>query len=135
MKLADVMDEIAARLKTISEFRSVWEYPPGSVTPPAAMLSYPDSYNPHGTYQRGAAAITLPVVVVVGKVTDRTSRDLLSQFVADSGPSSVVAVLEAKGYTAFDSLTVTGIEFDTVTIGATDHIAALFDCDIFGSGA
>lgn len=135
MRLADVMDDIAVRLRSIQAFREVAAYPKGSPTPPAAIVAYPESYNPRATYQRGAASMTIPVWVVVGKVSERTARDLLSQFVDGSGASSVIAVLEAGTYTAFDTLAVSGVDFDSVSIGGTDYLAAVFDCDIFGSGS
>lgn len=136
MRLSDVMDDVAARLRSITEFRAVYEWPVGKPgETPAAIVAYPESYNPRATYQRGAAAMTLPVIVVVGKASERTARDELSQFVDGSGASSVIAVLESGTYTAFEALAVSdNIEFDVVTIGETDYIAALFDVDIMGSG-
>lgn len=131
------MDDVATRLRSIQAFKTVYEWPTGSVgNVPAAVVSYPDSFNPHATYARGAEEITgLLVVVVVGKASERTARDALSEFVSGGGASDCVTVLERSGYTAFDVLTVTSVDFDTVTIGATDYIAALFNCDIVGSGA
>ena len=99
------------------------------------MVSYPDEYIPHRTYNRGMDTMTLPVVVVVGRVSERGARDLLSDFVDGAGASSVIAVLESGTYTAFHELTVSKIDFDVVRIGETDYIAALFDCDIVGRGA
>ena len=112
MRLAEVMDDVAARLRSIPAFRTVFEYPAGSVTPPAAVVSYPDVYIPHRTYNRGMDTMTLPVVVVVGRVSERGARDLLSDFVDGAGASSVIAVLESGTYTAFHELTVSKIHFD-----------------------
>lgn len=133
MRLAAVMDEVAAKLGTIGALKSVVGWPVGSVSSmgvPGAVVSYPESWNPHAAYARGAEEIKgLVVVVVVGRASERASRDLLSEFIND-----VVTALESGGYTACDELTVSNIDFDTVRIGETDHIAAVFDCDIVGSG-
>jgi len=136
MDLAAVMDEVAARLITITGLR-VFAYPPDSVVPPAAIVSYPDEIEPHGTYARGMAKIRLPVVVVVGKVTDRGTRALIAGYVATSGAASVVAVLEstATPYVAFDTLTVASVEFDVVQIAENTYLAALFDLEIAGDGS
>lgn len=134
MNIADVMDAVAGRLDTIPGLRC-FAYPPGSVTPPAAVVSYPDSFDPHGTYNRGMARMKLPVVVVVGKVSDRSARDRLSAYAAVDGAESIVRVLDSGTYTAFDVVTVTGIEFDVVRIGGTDYIAAVLDLDIVGRGS
>lgn len=134
MNLADVMDQVATQLDTISGLR-VYAYPADSVAPPAAIVSYPKEYEYDATYGRGSDRISLPVVVVAGKVSDRASRDALGAYVDGSGTSSVKAVLESASYTAFDELRVTGVEFDTVLIAGTNYIAALFTLDIAGEGA
>lgn len=133
MRLVDVMEELAVRLRSIKVFRTVFAYPPGSVTPPAAIVSYPDSYNPHSTYARGATEMELSVWVVLAKVSERTTPAELSALI--EGPTSVITVLESGSYESFDVVTVSNVEFETVTIGATDYIAAGFSCDIVGSGA
>lgn len=134
MDLADVMDEVASRLDTITGLRC-FAYPPGTVNPPAAVVSYPDTYTYDETYGRGSDRLSLPVVVVVGKVSDRSARDQIGAYVDGSGARSVKAVLESGTYTAFDELRVVSVEFDVVTIGGTDYMAALFTLDILGSGS
>lgn len=133
MDLAAVMQAVADRADTISGLR-VYAWPAGSVTPPAFVVSYPDEITFDETYGRGMDRMTLPAVAVVGKVSDRTARDALGDFCDGSGASSIKAVLESGTYSAFHTLRVTGIEFDTVSIGGTDYIAALFSLDIAGSG-
>jgi len=134
MDLAAVMDAIGDRLDTIDGLR-VHNYPVGSVTPPAAVVSYPEDYTYDGTYGRGMDRMTLPVVLVVGKASERTARDRLAIYVNGSGASSVKAVLESGAYTAFDEVRVMSADFDVVRIAATDYIAAVFDLDIAGQGS
>jgi hypothetical protein len=134
MILDDVMDELATRLGTITGLR-VWAYPPGSVTPPAAIVSYPSDYTFDATYGRGMDRMTLPVVVVVGKPTERSSRDLLTKYVAGSGAASVKAKLDGEGYSSCHSVRVVSADFDVYTIGGVDYLTAVFDLDIAGQGA
>lgn len=132
MNLNDVMDTVAAQLGRISGLR-VFAYPPGSVTPPAAIVSYPDRIDYSQTYGRGMDRIPdLPVVVVVGKASDRTARDRVAAYVSGSGASSVKAVIEGGAYTTFDTVTVTSCDFDVVTIASVDYLAAMFHLDIAG---
>lgn len=133
MNLADVMDAIADRVDTIGGLR-VHNHPPGKVTPPAAVVAYPETYTYDATYGRGMDRLTLPLVLVVGKATDRSARDELGAYVDGAGARSVKTVLEGGTYTAFHTVRVTGVDFDVVTIGGTDYLAALFDLDIAGSG-
>lgn len=133
MILADVMQQLAGRLDTIAGLR-VHGYPADSITPPAAVVSYPDTYTLDSTYARGMDRLELPVVVLVGKVSDRASRDKISAYADGAGARSVKAVLESGTYTAFDSARVTQVEFDIVAIAAVEYLAATFTVDVAGKG-
>lgn len=134
MNLASVMDAVADQIDTITGLR-VHAFPADNVTPPAAIVSYPETYTYDSTYGRGMDRIALPVVVVVGRVPDRTTRDLIGAYVNGSGASSLKEVLESGTYTAFDSVRVQDVEFDYVDIGGTNYLAAVFTLDIAGQGA
>lgn len=134
MDVADVMSEVGDALDTISGLR-VFRYPVDNATPPAAIVSYPENITFDATYGRGMDRMTLPVVVVVGKVWDRSTRDLIAAYAAGSGAESVKAAIDGHTYTACDVVRVTGAEFDVMTIAGTDFIAALFDVDIAGQGS
>ncbi len=134
MDLALVMQQVSDRLDTIDGLRC-FAYPTGTLSPPGAIVSYPDKIVFDDTYGRGMDRMDLPVVLVVGKPAERTTRDRLAIYCKGSGASSVKAVLESGVYTAFDTLRVVDIDFDTVNISGVDHMAALFTLDIAGQGA
>jgi hypothetical protein len=134
MDLNDVMDEVAAQLDTISGLRC-FAYPPDDVQPPAAIVSYPEAITFDETYGRGMDRMTMPVWLLVDRVVDRTSRARLAAYCAGSGASSVKAVLESGTYTAFHTVRVTGVEFESVTVAGTEYVAAIFDLDIAGAGS
>lgn len=134
MNLQTVMAQVATQLDTIGGLR-VYGFPPDSLLPPAAVVSFPEDLTYDQTYQRGVDRMTLPVVVVVGKPNDRSTVERLGKYADGSGPASVKAVVEAGTYTAFDEARVMSVEFDVVTIGGTDYMAALFSLDIAGRGA
>jgi hypothetical protein len=71
----------------------------------------------------------------VGKAHDRSTRDRVADYCDGSGAKSIKAVVESGTYTAFDSVRVARVEFDVVTIGGIDYLAALFELDIIGDGA
>jgi len=119
MNLGEVMDAISTRLDSINGLRC-FAYPVPTVTPPAAVVSYPDTVTFDETYARGMDRMSLPVVVVVGRPTDRSTRDLLAAYCNGSGASSIKAVVESGTYSAFDVVRVEGIDFDVVTIGGVD---------------
>ena len=134
MNLARVMTEIGRRLEAMDGIR-VFDYPPGSVVPPAGVVSYPDKINYDQTYQRGMDTISgLTVVLVSGKATDRTARDLMGEWTAGEGRNSVKQVLEATGYLSCDEVSVIDADFDVISIAGVEYLAATFSVDVAGMG-
>jgi hypothetical protein len=133
MNPAAVMDEIAGKLRSISGLR-VFDYPPGSLTPPAAVITYPEGIDFDATYGRGMDRMVVPVFVMVGKGNDRGARDRLGAYCDGDGPDSVKWAVEAGQNVTFDSARVIKIDFDVVTMGGTEYLAALFSVDIVGRG-
>jgi hypothetical protein len=134
VNLNTVADEVATALATISGLR-VHDHPPANVVPPAGIVSFPDRVEFDATYGRGMDRIQdWPVLVVVGKATDRTARTRIYGYAAATGSSSVKAVLEAHTWTSLSTLRVASVEFDVVTIASVDYISALFHLDIAGQG-
>jgi hypothetical protein len=134
MNLNTVADEIATVLDTIPGLR-VFGYPPPTVSPPAAIVSYPEAVDFDETYGRGMDRIRdWPVEIVDGKATDRTGRQRILAYAAATGPSSVKAVLEAHTWTSLATLRVTSVDFAVYEIAGANYISALFHLDIAGQG-
>lgn len=134
MDLGAVMQEIADRLDTIDGLR-VHASPPGAISAPAAVVSYPNNVTFDETYGRGMDRMELPVVLAVGRPTDRGTRDSLAAYCAGSGSASIKAVLESGTYTEFDVIRVASVDFDVITLAAIDYMAAVFVLDIAGTGS
>lgn len=134
MKLSLVMDEIAAKVDTIAGVR-VTAFPPPSVQPPSGFVSYPEKIEYHQTYRGGMTRVTnLPVCLVVGKATDRSARDAVTDYVAETGAKSIKYALENATYTRLYTLVVMSAEFDVVTISGIDYLAAIFTLDVTAPG-
>lgn len=134
MNIDDAMTQLGTQLDTITGLR-VFPYPPDSLNPPAAIVAWPDRIVYDGTYRRGMDRLTVPVVVLVARTSDRASRKELAAYMDGAGTKSIKAVLEAGTYTAFHTLRVMEGEFDIIRVGATDYAAITFDVDIAGSGS
>lgn len=128
------MDQLSERLDSIDGLRC-FAYPQPKITPPTAYLAYPEGITYDATYGRGSDEMKLPLVLVVGKASERTARDELAAYADGSGARSVKAVLESGTYTAFDTVRVSQAEFDVYTIASVDYLAALFDLEISGPGS
>lgn len=133
MDINDVVAELAAQLDTVEGLR-VHPEPPGTIAPPAAILTFPD-ITFDATYGRGMDSLILPVVLAVARLSDRASGKRIREFVSGSGPGSIKAVVEAGEYTAFDTVRVASVEFDVIPIAAVDYLAATFLLEIAGQGA
>lgn len=125
-----IMEAVAARLQVIGGLR-VHPSPPGSVVPPAAIVSYPENIAYDQTYGRGMTKIgRLQVWVVVGKVVDRAARDRLSGYVSEVEATSVKLALEAPGDAPWDDLHVESVDFDVYTEAGVDYMAAGFNINM-----
>lgn len=133
MNLADVMDELGIALETIPGLR-IHPYEADKVTPPAAMVMWPDTYEFDSTMQRGSDSATFDVVILVGRADARSSRGRLAKYVDGSGESSVKAAIESHASDVYDSARVRSVEFDGVTIAAVNYLAATFSVDIVAPG-
>lgn len=135
MDMAAVMDEVAARLDTIPGLR-VTAHPVDKINPPHAIVSLPD-ITFDLSYGRGCDRYSLPVVVAVGRVSDRASRANLAPYVAGSGARSIKQVLEndTEPYVSFDTLRVQSVEFDVIPWGDVEYLTAGFVLDILGDGS
>jgi hypothetical protein len=128
-----VMDEMADRLRTITGLR-VHEWPLGTATPPAAIVAYPSECQYDQTYGNGIEALTISVVVLVGRPSDRSTRTELSAYMRATGASSVKSALESGTPVAFDTIVVTGVVSDIYELAAVSYLAAIFTCELFGPG-
>lgn len=133
MRVADVMDELGDALATIDGLR-VYPYGAKRITPPAAVVGWPDPISYDATIARGMDAMTFPVLVAVGDLDARSSRDTLSAYLDGAGASSVKAALESGTYAACDSVRVTEARIDPVTVAGTTYLAAVLDVQVYGTG-
>lgn len=137
MDLYAVMDEVATQLKTITGLRA-YAWHQGTVAAPAALVGWPDRLDYVGTYQRAQSRVPdLPVLVLVGKASERVAAKRLGEYVAESGTNSVPAKLMARAgsWVACDLVNVAWVGFPAVALAGVDYLAAEFHLDITGKGA
>lgn len=136
--LGAIMDEVASVLGTVDGIDRTFAYPVESVTPPAAIVTYP---NAPGiaymqTYGQGETSIgDLEAHLIAYRVTDRVARDTAAAWTANAGAQSVVAKLESHAWTSCDEVTVTSAEFAIQTVGSEQFLDVIFHLDITGPGA
>lgn len=134
MIISDIMDELGVALARVEGLR-VFPYSVARITPPAAVVLWPETIRYDQTMGRGSDRVTLPVIILVGRTDDRSARDTLSVYLDGYGASSVKTVVEAHNTTRWDSATVTTATPDAFQSAGVEYIGAQFEIDIFGTGA
>lgn len=121
------MDGLGTRLATITGLR-IYDFPPDSLAVPAAIVSFPDSIDYDSTFGRGSDECTIPVHVVIGKVSDRNARDQLVLYLNGTGTKSIKAVIEAdvtlNGSAQTSRVTIATIQ--TVSMSGAEYLSARF---------
>lgn len=129
-----VMEEIADKLKQLTGI-NVFSYPVDSVTPPAGILSYPDSIDYDVTYQSGESTFTnLPVYMVTDRSDSESARNKVSVWTDPHSMQSVKAYLDRETYSFCEDVQVVNATFDVMSIAGVDYLVAVFSLNVTGEG-
>lgn len=131
MNLKNVMTEIGTALDAIPGLE-VYPRPMARVKVPCAVVSYPEEQTKE-TAGPGIVRLRIPVVVMVGRPTERSTQDRITAYADGSGASSVSWIMDHYAWTTCHHVTVTGVDFDVVSMGGVDYLAAAFTLDVVGS--
>ena len=135
MDLTEVREGLAARLNNVSGLR-VFSYVPDSASPPIAVVAFPESFEFDLAMNRGLDSFPIiPVLILVGRASDRASQALLATFVAASGPTSIKQAIEGDRTLggACSDLRVTRVtDFKLYPIGATEYLGCRFEVQVIG---
>jgi hypothetical protein len=112
--ISTIRTNLAARLATITGLRTAATMP-DSPNPPIAVVT-PVSVTFDTAFKRGMNTYSFNVMVIVGRVDERTAQNNLDAYVSSTGTSSIkldTRVVEMRTYGA-------------VSIGEVTYIAAEF---------
>lgn len=133
LDLNPTMDAIGAKLLTITgpQLR-VFDYLANNITPPAAIVAMPTVEYDH-TKGRGTDKCVFPVHVLVSKVSDKASRDKLSEYIAGTGARSIKAVLESDRTLGgvVQNLRVMDATISVMRVGELDYLTATFQLEVW----
>jgi hypothetical protein len=133
MAISDLRTALAKNLKTIKGLRVV-ETLPDLVNPPMAMIAIDKvAYNKQNA--RSMAEYTFKVMVVLGRVSERTAQQNMDVLLAP-GAGSIKYALESdrtlSGF-AFDVFVAETGAIGSVSINAIDYYSAEFSVQVFAS--
>lgn len=130
LNLNAVTDALGVRLATITGLR-VYDYPADAAAPPAAIVGLPTALEFDATKARGLDRCVIPVMLLVGRVSDRASRDAMSAYLAGTGASSVKAAVDGNLGGAAQSVRVMEARVEVVTLSAIEYLGATFDVEVY----
>jgi hypothetical protein len=134
MNLQLVMEEIADKLRAFTGL-NVFDYPVDTVTPPAGILSYPDSINYDESYQSGEMTYSnLPVYMVTDRADSKSARNQVSTWTDPHSAESVKAYLDRENYNHCEDVQVVKATFDVMSIAGVDYLVAVFSLEVSGEG-
>jgi len=125
--LSEIRTGLAANLASISGLRTAAVLP-DNPNPPLAVIS-PDSIAYDDTFHRGMQTYTFTVIVLVGRVAERTAQNSMDAFCSSTGASSIKLAVERDktlGGKVYD-LRVTDMRaYATIPVGEVNYLAAEF---------
>jgi hypothetical protein len=119
---------LATNLATITGLRSGPTIP-DNVNPPYAIIT-PSGVQYHRAFNNALSTYNFTIMVVVGRVSERTAQNNLDAYCSPTGTSSIRVAIESDktlGGVVYDTI-VTGMRnYGSVTIGENIYLAAEFD--------
>lgn len=137
MNIRDVMDEIAAKLDTITGLRA-FGYPIARLPLPGAVVGLPDDITFDAAYGRGSDELTLPLWVMVARGDERAAAQQVAEYLNGTGTKSVKTAVDStrtNTYTACDTVTIARAATGAYTYNGVDTYGAEFTVTVTGSGS
>lgn len=137
MKVTAFMDEVAEKLRVGPSLNGrTFAWPVSPVQPNSAIVGYPARGKFDETYGRGTDTLEAAVVLILGPVTAKQTKDQVAKYLNDDSPEYIPTLLDGDedDYESCDGVRVADYEMDTYTIGAADHLAIVFVLAVTGPG-
>jgi hypothetical protein len=130
--VATIRTGLATNLATISGLRtSAWV--PDQINPPIAVIK-PETINYDTAFKRGLDTYEFSVLVIVGRVDERSAQSRLDAYCASSGATSIKTAIESDRDLngAISDLRVTEMRnYTSLPVGDVTYLAAEFVVQVF----
>lgn len=131
--LSELRTGLATNLATISGLRTSATIP-DQVTPPIAVVM-PNQITYDTAFSRGGGdEYEFVVMVIVGRVDERSAQNRLDAYCSGSGASSVKLAIESEktlGGKAFDCRVTNLRNYNQVTVGDTTYLSGEFVVQVY----
>ena len=125
--ISTLRDKLATNLATISGLRTS-AFMPDNPSPPIAIVM-PSTINYDDVFKRGMQTYTFNILVIVGRVDERTAQNKLDAFCSSTGTSSIKLAIESDktlGGNAFDVRVTEMRNYGQLPVGEVTYLTAEF---------
>lgn len=132
MTVSTVRDNLKTQLSSISGLR-IYDTVPDSINTPAAVVGMLDM-DFDATMNRGFDRATLDVILITGRMSERSAQNTLDTYLSGSGNSSIKTVVEANKTLsgAVQTLRVTAATSGSIQVSGIDYLAYRFRVELIG---
>jgi len=126
MTVSTVRDNMKTQLSSISGLR-IYDTVPDSINVPAAVVGMLD-FNFDTSMDRGFDTATLDLILITGRMSERSAQNSLDGYLSGSGSGSIKTVLENNKTLsgACQTLRVTTATSGSLQVGGIDYLAYRF---------
>ena len=125
--VSSIRNGLATRLGTITGLRTS-AFMPDNPNPPIAVVM-PSSVSYDDTFKRGMQTYVFNVLVIVGRVDERTAQSNLDAYVSSTGTSSIKRAIEGDktlGGVVFDTRVSEMRNYGQLPVGEVTYLTAEF---------
>jgi hypothetical protein len=125
--VSSIRTGLATRLGTIAGLRTS-AFMPDNPNPPIAVVM-PSSVSYDDTFKRGMQTYVFNVLVIVGRVDERTAQSNLDAYVSSTGTSSIKRAIEGDktlGGVVFDTRVSEMRNYGQLPVGEVTYLTAEF---------
>jgi len=132
MTVSTVRDNMKTQLSSISGLR-IYDTVPDSINVPAAVVGMLD-FNFDTSMNRGFDTATLDLILITGRMSERSAQNSLDGYLSGSGSGSIKTVLENNKTLsgACQTLRVTTATSGSLQVGGIDYLAMRFRVEVIG---
>ena len=132
MTVSTVRDNLKTQLSSISGLR-IYDTVPDSINVPAAVVGMLDM-DFDATMNRGYDRATLDIILITGRMSERSAQNTLDTYLSGSGNSSIKTVVEANKTLsgAVQTLRVTAATSGSIQVSGIDYLAYRFRVELIG---
>jgi len=130
--LSELRTGIATNLATVAGLRTAATMP-DNPSPPIAIV-IPSTITFDDTFQRGMQTYSFNVLIVVGRVDERTAQNKLDAYCASTGASSIKLAIEkdkSLGGKAFDVRVSEMRNYGSIVIGEVTYLSSEFSVLVY----